>query len=102
MAEPYKRVFEFKPGHPITSVVIDEQEFMDLCDELSGIINLQTGERTADEQIQKLKEAKHIPSMGRGAKTQFVFDRYKIETDIAVFIVRGHGLELAKQLLSKL
>ena len=95
-------VFKMKyntPNGPFTSVVLDKDEFEGLVDELSGIM---TQDGKADVKIlNHIKEAGHIPMMGRGSKTDFVFERYLIDTDIAGFMVRGQGREVLASLLRK-
>ena len=99
MSEPYLQKFELPNKVEITSVVIDEEDFNALCDELHGIIMAnEDNERVADAQIESLKAAKMLPLIARGVKTEFVFERFGIETDRACIIVRGHGKELAQQL----
>ncbi len=67
-------------GQVITSVVMDEAEFLSLCDELGGIFNQAQGERTNADQINMIKEAKHLPVMARGTKTEKFFVRYGIKS----------------------
>ena len=99
MPDPYTRVFQMPNGQLITSVVMDEPDFIELCDSLVGVFEIKRKERTDENMIERLKEAKHIPMMSRGTKTEFVFDQFDIETDLASFIVRGHGKQLALDLL---
>lgn len=84
-------------GQVITSVVMDEAEFLAFCDELGGIFNPSQGERADASQIALLKEAKHLPAMARGTKTEKFFVRYGIKSQMASFIVRGEGLNVAKR-----
>jgi len=88
MPSAYKQVFNAPQGR-MTSVVLDKPEFDTLADSLLGVF---TQDSRADQShIQRIKDAGHLPLMGRGTKTQFVFDQYGIETDLAGFIVRGSG-----------
>jgi len=92
---PYKQVFDAPQGR-MTSVVLDKPEFDALADSLLGVY---TQDARADlSHIQRIKDAGRLPLMGRGTKTQFVFDRYGIETDLAGFIVRGAGLDVLRSL----
>ena len=92
---PYKQVFDAPQGR-MTSVVLDKPEFDALADLLLGVF---TQDARADlSHIQRIKDAGRLPLMGRGTKTQFVFDRYGIETDLAGFIVRGAGLDVLRSL----
>ena len=88
MPSAYKQIFNAPQGR-MTSVVLDKPEFDTLADSLLGVF---TQDSRADQShIQRIKDAGHLPLMGRGTKTQFVFDQYGIETDLAGFIVRGNG-----------
>ena len=88
MSSAYKQVFDAPQGQ-MTSVVLDKSEFDALADSLLGVF---TQDSRADEaQIERIKASGHIPLMGRGTRTQFVFDQYGIVTDLAGFIVRGNG-----------
>jgi len=88
MSSAFKQVFQAPQGQ-MTSVVLDKSEFDALADSLLGVF---TQDARADEaQIERIKDAGHIPLMGRGTRTQFVFDQYGIGTDLAGFIVRGTG-----------
>ena len=94
MAEPYLEVFEFPTPEglkELTSVVLDEADFMKLCDDLAGIFNIGSGDRADAAQVECLKVAKHIPMIKRGTRTQEFFDRFGIETDYMSVIVRGQG-----------
>lgn len=84
-------------GQVITSVVLDEDEFMSLCDELIDVIDIGICGRAGADHIAKIKAAKHLPGMGRGSKTEKFFTRYGIKGKLASFIVRGQGLNVAKR-----
>ena len=95
MAVPFKKVFDIPQGRT-TSVVLDRPEFDALADSLIGVF---TQDARADlSHIQRIKDAGHLPLMGRGTRTQFVFDQYGIETDLAGFIVRGAGRDVLRSL----
>ena len=88
MSSVYKQVFDAPQGR-LTSVVMDKSEFDAMADSLIGVF---TQDSRADEShIKRIKDAGHLPLMGRGTKTQFVFDQFGIETDLAGFMVRGNG-----------
>lgn len=96
MAVPFKKVFDIPQGRT-TSVVLDRPEFDALADSLIGVF---TQDARADKaQIQRIKDSGHIPLMGRGTRTQFVFDHYGIETDLAGFIVRGAGRDVLRSMM---
>ena len=97
MTKPYKQRFKLPDGRPLTSVVMDLEDFEELADSLHGIVMLNNdNERAADAQIESIKAAKMLPMMSRGTKTEAIFEQYEIETDLASFIVRGQGLHVAK------
>lgn len=96
MADAFKQVFEIPQGQ-ITSVVLDRSDFDVIVDSLLGVF---TQDARADESVLKsLKDAGHLPMMGRGSKTQFVFDRFGIGTDLACFVVRGTGRDVLRSLV---
>ena len=90
-------------GIEITSIVMDEPDFMDFADELAGVFianDDRAGERrAAQDSIDRIKKAKHLPMMKRGTKTQVFFKRWNIQTDLLSAIVRGHGETLLQELL---
>lgn len=96
MPEAFVREFTLN-GNVITSVVMDEDEFNAFCDELGGIFNQAQGERANADQISMIKQAKHLPAMARGTKTEKFFTRYGIKSNLASFIVRGEGFNVAKR-----
>ena len=98
--EPYKEVFLLPQG-PITSVVMDEDEFTNLVEDLTGIFNIASKERVDNSAKEALLKARHIPMIGKGTKTQFVFDRYEIETNLACFAVRGFAQKLVMDMISR-
>lgn len=89
------------PQGPVTSIVIDEDEFIDLVEDLTGVFNIAANERVNDSAKQALLQAKHIPMVGKGTKTQFIFDRYEIKTDLACFAARGFAQALVQDLISR-
>ena len=91
--EIYKKVFQIPRG-PLTSMVMDQEDFDEFCDKISKLNVHDIGE----EQVEKIREAKHMPMMGRGTKTQGIFDEYEIETDLISVVVRGYGPELAEKM----
>ncbi len=95
MPAPYKRTFMLN-DQPLTTVVLDQQDFDNLCEKLKGIIRVQEegSQRVSEEDIEALKRAKHIPLMTKGSLTQPIYEMFDIQTDYSSFIVRGHGKEL--------
>lgn len=99
MPEPYIKVFNLPSGQRVSTVVLDLGEFEALADRLVSVFELRSKGRLSPEMAGQLKEAKHIPMLSRGTKTQFVFDEFGLETELASFIVRGEGSNVLGQLL---
>ena len=102
MAEPYVQEFVLPNGRELASVVLDHEDFIKFCDELFGIAVINNDVRTGSALIERLKEAKHLPMMGRGTKTEKFFQRWGVKAKALSVIVRGHGMELAKKLLDEI
>lgn len=81
-------------GMVITSVVVDEEDFNELCDKLGIMLK--------PEQVEHLKQAKHLPMLSRGTKTKQFFDHWDVETELMCVIVRGTAHDLYKQMLDKI
>lgn len=77
----------------VTSVVMDEEVFTKVIDDLGANLGLSDGDKD------KIKTAKHVPFMAKGTKTQFAFDQFDIKTEFACMIVRGHGKNLMKKIM---
>lgn len=91
MSKPaYVQEFDFG-GKRLTSIVMDEDEFEKLVDELK-----EKWPREAAT-VEGCRAAKHIPAIGRGTVTGFIFDRYNVKTDVISIIVRGMGPEVARR-----
>ena len=101
MTAPFKKAFTLPDGRGITSMVIDQAEFDELCDQLYGVIVVNAGERADPSLVDKIRNAKHLPMMARGTKTAKFFEQWDVQTDLLCVIVRGHGPELAKQLFNQ-
>ncbi len=95
MPAPYKQVYKLPNGIVITSIVMDQEEFNEFCDNLKGILHTDrlggNMKRADDEQIEQIRASKHLPMMARGTKTQRFFDQYEVTTDYLCVIVRGTG-----------
>lgn len=103
MPAPYVKKFDLPNGKSFTAVVLDEEEFFELVESLAGVFNIADPtkpERADNSLLEQLKEARHIPMMSKGTKTAFVYDKYEIESELASFVVRGHGPQLLQQLIS--
>lgn len=95
MTAPFKQVFTLPNGQSITSVVVDTEDFKAFCDQLGGLMCVDplTGKasRSGDQQIQAIREARFLPAMGRGTRTQPFFDQWEVETDLLCVVERGAG-----------
>jgi hypothetical protein len=94
MPAPYKQTFK-AGGLVVTSLVLDKPEFDALCKEFIGIFP-----EITEEMAQRLIDAKHVPLMARGTKTQKFFDRYEIPTERMSIIVRGAGCEVFERVMT--
>jgi len=99
--KPYVKEFQLTNGTAFTSVVMDGDEFNSLCDSLSDIFDANSNNRVGNEQIAALKEAQHIPMIAKGTLTKFIFDKYDVKTDRVSIIVRGTGMKLFDDIMSK-
>ena len=81
MNKPYKKEFLLPDGSEITSLVMDEYEFVQLCDKLKGILE--------DYEIDFLKMSQIIPLIIKNPSTEFVFGKYDVQTDKICVVVRG-------------
>ncbi len=90
MPAPFVSVFDVG-GLKVASIVIDEPEFNALVDECYG------KGLFAPEMVSATKNAKNIPLVVRGAKTDFIFTRYGVKAEISKcgVIVRGAGMAVA-------
>ena len=86
MPMPDKVVFDMES--PITSVILDKEDFDDLIDSLASVLQEDT-KRTGRKTIERIKKSKALPTITRGLNTERVFNKFGIETDLAYFIVRG-------------
>jgi hypothetical protein len=99
-SEPYTEVF-IHNGRTVTSIVVDKGEFDENVDALIDVLDMAGGGRTGTEQVKLLKECNFMPLCTKGTKTQFLFDKYAIETDALAMIVRGKGLDVFRQLMAE-
>jgi hypothetical protein len=88
---------EFQSGMgDITSLVMDSNEFYELCDEIEVKFD-----RMPKTEVDKLREAGHIPLVKRGTATQFIFDKYAVGTDLLSAIIRGNGMAVYAKAFSQ-
>ena len=88
----------------MSSVVVSLEEWDDLMKIMKSIQQtiMQSPQsyqlRITDEQIESIRESRHIPLMARGGLTEKVFRYLKVETDFLTVLVRGEGLNLARRM----
>jgi len=75
MPESFKQEYHQGKLH-ITSLVLDEPEFVALCKEFLDLFP-----ELDDNAVQRCINNKHVPMMARGTKTEKFFTRYGINTD---------------------
>jgi hypothetical protein len=95
MSKPHVSVFEMPNMGKIASVVMDQEDFDALCDDIeeSLIRDIQSGVHV---DIDTIRETKHLPLMGRGTKTEKYFNKFNVDKEINKMcaIVRGQGREV--------
>ena len=97
-------VFEMPDGSTVTSVVMDMDDFNEMCDFIlekivrAGTTNVKTQQGLTETDVACIRAAKHVPMAQRGTKTQPLFDRYGVETRLMSVIVRGEGENLLRKL----
>lgn len=88
---------EFQSGiGNITSLVMDNDEFHALCDEIQTKFS-----KLSSDDVQKLRDNGHIPLVKRGSMTQFIFDKYEVGTDLLSAIIRGNGMAIFAKAFSQ-
>ena len=95
---------EFQSGiGNITSLVMDSDEFYELCDDIRVRFSEQnfTVTKISLDDVKKLRDNGHIPLVKRGALTQFIFDKYGVNTDLLSAIVRGNGMAVFAKAFSQ-
>jgi len=102
-AEP---VYLDQPGNPVlfkfnpnfTSVVVDGSEFDAVLDEmLNHPVTLPPG-AVWGEIVGRLRALRNVPAVGRGKLTEWLFERFKVETASMGIMVRGAGKTVAHKL----
>lgn len=99
MAEPYVAVFD-SPGERLSTVVMDKEDFALLCDELgkSDIFIANYGDKSSSV-VDQLRKDGYIPLIKRRNMTQWLFEKYGLETDLLSIMVRGMGVIAARKIL---
>jgi len=79
---------EFQTGvGDITALVMSNSEFYELCNEIESKME----KIITKDQVQCLRDNGYIPMVKRGSLTQFIFDKYEVETNMLSVIIRGNG-----------
>lgn len=101
MTAAYVQEFEVC-GVKTASVVIDQEEFDRFVDELAGITAVNEGGQPADSvALDKIRAAKHLPLMTRGAETEKFFQRWGVKCARMGVITRGQGRVIAAELFRR-
>lgn len=95
--KPFIQVFSIE-GKLFTSVVLDSDEFDRLLDEVARQPLGGLSEAAWAEQVSALRKLRNITAIGRGTKTQWLFDRFDVKTDTMGVMVRGQGMNVARKL----
>lgn len=90
--------FDFN-GQAIVSIVVSPEEwddFINLLFSMNRVIERQSGKRMTDEQIDAIRDAKHIQMIARGTLTEKLFDHFSAPTHARYMtvIVRGQGMKV--------
>lgn len=91
--------FRLPDGSGISVVVVDQAVFDECVDQLSGVFNAGAGERVGVEQAAMLKAIGNIPMIGRGTKTDFLFERFGVSGDRLGLVVRGFGKRVVREVM---
>jgi len=84
----------------VSSVVVSEEEFTDLVLTIRGmVVRSYKGPHMEKADVDAIEQARHIPLIYRGSITQFLFDRYKVQTPFMSVIVRGEGETIYRRYL---
>lgn len=86
----------------LCTLVMDDLEFDDLVNymeaQMSGTL-MGGGGRANKNHFDSLREARHIPMIARGSRTEPVFNRYAVESKFLSVIVRGEGVNVLGRML---
>lgn len=94
-----KYVFRLPDSQQITSLVMSQNEFDELCQHISKLkIKTHDGEQIDQQNLETIRKAKHLKLMARGTTTEQIFKKYEIQTEFLSAIVRGHGLTALTEL----
>src|ERR1700752_4450982 len=92
-----KHEFNFD-GQRITSIVMEESEFNELInfmkeniDKIQDIKDARTGRKTTKSSLDAVQEAKVLPLMEKGTKTQFLFEKYEVKTQYLSICQQGYA-----------
>lgn len=91
-----KQVFNMPDGSSLTVVVLDQPVFDACVDGLTGVYNVLSEGRMRPEGIKSIKDSGQIPLIGRGEKTEWLFERFGIDGDKMSMIVRGVGRKMLR------
>ena len=94
---PYVEEFT-AAGKRITTVVIDSAAFERLIDEIMRTNYAHMPPDVTEEAAAKMKWTRGIPAIGRGPQTTWLFERFRITSDIMAITVRGESVTMFERL----
>lgn len=91
----FKQEHMLPDGTAITVIVMDQDVF-DVCiDGLAAQLALSESPMS-DEAVRKLKSLGQLPIIGRGTRTEWLFERFGVGGSVMGLIVRGVGRKLLR------
>lgn len=104
LGQPSVFVYRMAPGSEImghsefTSVVIGREGFDALMDEmLANPVSYVTPEKWR-ESVEAMRQLGNLSAAGRGAKTEWMFQKFGVTTQIMGVMVRGQGANVVAKL----
>jgi hypothetical protein len=91
----------------ITSIVTTQDDFDNLMDTLDSMPTVNSMSKRGEFSKKKpdtstFRMLRHVPVVARGSHTEWVFERYGVETPYLSVIVRGAGASLANRMLGSM
>lgn len=99
-----KTTMTLPDGKPFTSVVCTQENFTRAIDMLEGVFTGEPGgeaHRASAEDLQPIRDAKHLPYVVRGEQTEPIFKLFGVQSDTLSLVVQGFagrmGIEYPKR-----
>ena len=87
--QPYKSIVQMPNGEMLTSVVVNQVEFNRAIDTLVNVGKDEPSGQVTTADLQKVKDAQHLPMLSRGYNTEQVFKMFGVTTKWMSLCVRG-------------